>query len=351
LQIIKDLTPEHFWMLAAHNREWRTIATRTGSTDRGLVENAIAKLYAVTGHAQPDFVWSESPHQMLTALANTREHTGLVPMRDALVQALQPEPNEVEARKYLRPILLTMGPAPFERFMDQQPALVMETLPDSLRSLMIGCLSEIFIGLELDWISFHDFCDRHLGVKYEPKRLEQIRLWSEIARSCYWWAPYETTCFVSERPATLHIDARERLHNLQGPAMAFNDGWSLFALHGAFVSQRLVMHPHEARLDDLPLDENLDVLHATIEMLGHDRFLAAAQARMVNEDAFGRLYRILFHDYEPLMMVEVVNATPEPDGSARRNLLRVPPETESAREAVAWSFGRRASDYDPAVQT
>jgi hypothetical protein len=50
-------------------------------------------------------------------------------------------------------------------------------------------------------------------------------------------------------------------------------------------------------------------------------------------------------------MIEVVNATPDPDGSVRRHLLRVPPETESAREAVAWSFGRRTKDYAPVVQT
>jgi hypothetical protein len=95
------------------------------------------------------------------------------------------------------------------------------------------------------------------------------------------------------------------------------------------------------------LDENLEVLHATIEMLGHERFLAAAKAHLVQEDDFGRLHLIQFHDYEPLLMVEVVNVTPDPDGTVRRHLLRVPPETESAHEGVAWSFGRRAGDYAP----
>jgi|ERR1035437_6721568 hypothetical protein len=78
-------------------------------------------------------------------------------------------------------------------------------------------------GLEFDWLSHHDFCERHLGVKYESGRLERIRLWSEIAKSCYWWAPYETTCFVSDRPTEIHLDARERLHNLREPAMAFSE--------------------------------------------------------------------------------------------------------------------------------
>ena len=44
-------------------------------------------------------------------------------------------------------------------------------------------------------------------------------------------------------------------------------------------------------------------------------------------------------DDEPLRVVEVVNSTPEPDGTYRRYLLRVPPTTRTAREAVAWTFG------------
>ncbi len=110
------------------------------------------------------------------------------------------------------------------------------------------------------------------------------------------------------------------------------------------------MHPNEVGLEDLPLDESLEVVQATIEMLGHECFLAAAKGRLVQEDGFGRLRRIQFNDYEPLLMLEVINATADPDGGARRHLLRVPPETESAHEAVARSFSRRVGDYGPAVQ-
>lgn len=133
--------------------------------------------------------------------------------------------------------------------------------------------------------------------------------------------------------------------------MAFNDGWSLYAIHGSFVSERLVMQPEEVSLNDLPLDTDLEVLHATIELLGHEHFLSAARAKLVQEDDFGRLYRIHYYDYEPLLLVEVMNATPEQDGFVRRHLLRVPPEVETAQEAVAWSFGRRTKEYDPVVQT
>jgi hypothetical protein len=50
-------------------------------------------------------------------------------------------------------------------------------------------------------------------------------------------------------------------------------------------------------------------------------------------------------------MVQVVNATPEPDGSARSYWLRVPPDMRTAREAVAWTFALGEGEYAPAVQT
>ena len=41
----------------------------------------------------------------------------------------------------------------------------------------------------------------------------------------------------------------------------------------------------------------------------------------------------------------------EPDGTFRRYWLRVPPNTRTAREGVAWTFGLTAEEYRPLVQT
>jgi hypothetical protein len=47
----------------------------------------------------------------------------------------------------------------------------------------------------------------------------------------------------------------------------------------------------------------------------------------------------------------VINSTPEPDGRFKRYWLRVPPDTKTAHEAVAWTFGVPAKDYSPTVET
>ncbi len=50
-------------------------------------------------------------------------------------------------------------------------------------------------------------------------------------------------------------------------------------------------------------------------------------------------------------MVEVLNSTPEADGSRKTYFLRVPPATQTAREGVAWTFGLRADGYLPAMES
>jgi hypothetical protein len=59
------------------------------------------------------------------------------------------------------------------------------------------------------------------------------------------------------------------------------------------------------------------------------------------EDDFGRLWVIKKPDQNDLVMkwVEVVNTTPETDGSFSRYFLRVPPAMRSAKQAVAWCGG------------
>src|SRR5208283_5368468 len=112
--MIQQLMPEQVRMLETHYREWRAVATRSGPADRNLVQSAIGKLYAASGHDWPSFVWCESPRELLTSLAKTLGRFGPVPLRDSLLQPLRLGASEVETRKCFRPMLWRLGTALFE---------------------------------------------------------------------------------------------------------------------------------------------------------------------------------------------------------------------------------------------
>jgi len=101
------------------------------------------------------------------------------------------------------------------------------------------------------------------------------------------------------------------------------------------------------------------------EIHGAAAYLRDAGARRLDHDtAFGTLW---CHDIgeEALLMVEVVNHSPEPDGSYRHYFLRADPKLRpilrdgsfgapqplTARNAVASTFALRGAEYRPEAES
>jgi hypothetical protein len=82
----------------------------------------------------------------------------------------------------------------------------------------------------------------------------------------------------------------------------------------------------------------------------HDSVVEAAVGNRlaVRSDATGSLYRAVGTQ---LALLLVQNSTPEPDGSFKHYILRVPPWLTSPISAVAWTFGLTVQEYAPAHES
>uniref|UniRef100_UPI003B9FB2CF DUF6745 domain-containing protein n=1 Tax=Streptomyces sp. NEAU-S77 TaxID=3411033 RepID=UPI003B9FB2CF len=174
---------------------------------------------------------------------------------------------------------------------------------------------------------------------------------SAVARAAGWWWPYEKAVVIAERPAELHRDEAGRLDRGDGPALAFPDGFALYAWRGMPVPAEFLDQLGELTPDRIRAEENAELRRVMLEHYGYDRYLDESGAQPVHRDETGVLWRIDLVDDEPVVMVEVVNSTPEPDGTHRTYWLRVPPRTRTAREGVAWTFGLEAETYVPERET
>lgn len=158
-----------------------------------------------------------------------------------------------------------------------------------------------------------------------------------------------------ERPLAVRLDDQGRLHSEHGPALAYPDGTAAWALHGVVVPRHVVSQPDRITVDEIDAQDNVEVRRVMVERFGADRLVREGGAELVHEDAAGRLWRRPMPGNrwgeEPVVMVEVVNSTPEPDGSHRRYFLRVPPTTRTATAAVAWTFGIEDGWYAPVRET
>jgi hypothetical protein len=136
-----------------------------------------------------------------------------------------------------------------------------------------------------------------------------------------------------ERPGVLH--SHEKAAIGYGKDSEINRYFS----NGVFLPRYVIENPEKITVDDIENERNVEIRRVKINRYGQERYLLDSDARIVAEDDFGILYRKTFFDDEPLMMVKVVNSTPEPDGTFKDYFLRVDPNAygglKTARAAVA----------------
>ena len=173
----------------------------------------------------------------------------------------------------------------------------------------------------------------------------------EVARACGGWWPNRSGVLLCERPVRLALDDQGRLHSGSGAAVEYPDGWSIWAWHGVRVPPRVIEDPESLRAQEILAERDVEVRRAMIERVGNDRFIRDAGGQRVAEDDTGVLWRLDLPNDEPLVCVEVTDASPARDATFRRYVLRVPPRVYSPREAVAWTFGIGAEEYRPAAES
>jgi hypothetical protein len=81
-----------------------------------------------------------------------------------------------------------------------------------------------------------------------------------------------------------------------------------------------------------------------IEIMTPERYVREGGAQCIVTDAVGKLWQSRW-GFDTWNAVEVINGTPEPDGTNRRYYLQVPSEVRTPIEAVAWTYGLNAERY------
>ncbi|HSA51037.1 MAG TPA: hypothetical protein VLH10_13155 [Yinghuangia sp.] len=393
-------------MLADTADAWSAVAAATGPADRAEAEAGIRDAYRAAGLVAPaKILWYESP--LAAAVAATVISGSYKPQDLAAVGLPVRAPAGSRAGASVRDKIRT---ATWERARGEAASLLGQTtwaqawheVAERLWAPTTGLTARIRDGIEgaveaavgartvptrtsnrtgqgsssvrtvaaearaatLDalggqhdaaWLAAFDglrHCFPELAASPAAEALDAV---ARVARSAGWWWPYEGVVLVAERPTTLFRDENARLHSGEGPALAFPDGFALHAWRGMPIPADFVtgLGPQGSGLDvnRIRNEDNAELRRVMLEIYGYDRYLSEVGARPLHRDATGVLWRIDLPGDEPIVMVEVLNSTPEPDGTTRTYWLRVPPRTRTAREGVAWTFGLTEAEYQPARET
>ncbi|MFH8375629.1 DUF6745 domain-containing protein [Streptomyces cyaneofuscatus] len=331
-----------------HVNSWRDVAAATGAADRSAAEEGVRRAYRTAGLAEPErIVWAESPRAAVEAV-------------EKLADAGRSVREEVRTRPWAeerRRMYDELGPAGWSALWSATGAQLWETTAALAERIRSGVVADLAGKPEDEGAVRLVLLDAVLGqhdaawLAAFDGRGDLLRGLAEVARNAGWWWPYERAVVISERPEALHRDEAGRLDHGAGPALAYRDGFALYAWRGmpvpaAFLAELASLTPQRIREE-----ENAELRRVMLEYYGYDRYLTESGAEPVHRDETGILWRIALDGDEDVVMVEVVNSTPEPDGTHRTYWLRVPPATRTAKDGVAWTFGMDGAAYAPVRQT
>jgi hypothetical protein len=356
----EQLAPEQLARLRAYAARWAAIRRSTEPADRAAAEDGARLAYHAAGLRPPArFVWCESPIALasLTRRASRRDGPNVKP---ALIHRLRRRVAAAVRRRVHKRVRAAVESAvnSADALVASASDAVMLRAPDENLSLLQCARNgfplswSLFAGHgfrdcaagphDLSWLGAYDYIRHVLGLRDETASLPGLL---QLAASVGWLQPHQHTCWLAERPDLLRGDALGRLHSANGPALRYPDGWSVWAWKGVEVPYWIIERPERITLASIDDELDVQVRRCMIEIMTPQRYVALGGAVRVAEDETGVLWRRAWLGFDAWAAVEVINATPEPDGTRKHFFLQVPANIQTAREAVAWTYGLRANAY------
>lgn len=189
-----------------------------------------------------------------------------------------------------------------------------------------------------------------LGVEFKSLDRKIFDLLCQLSRGAHAFVFYKRVCLLSESPVRFRLKGDPTApHCDNGPVLTYADGLEVYGWKGIAVPPVTILL--ETTLELIERERNSEVRRVLVERYGLGRYIQDTNAELVMEDECGLLYKVEQEGDEPILVVQVTNSTADEDGTYKKYFLRVPPETRSPREGVAWTFALDADDYAPDCET
>jgi hypothetical protein len=212
------------------------------------------------------------------------------------------------------------------------------------------------------WQSYIAFFRDIIELQLSDEIWDRSRAFDD-AQSAGWWWPCRDFVMVCDTPAELHVEqvgpsgwGSHRLHCEDGPAVVWADGWGVYSWHGTRVPRDLIEIGWT--VEQIMAERNTEIRRCAIERMGWNRFVAAADFKLVDEcpdpsnpGQVLRLYDIPRKVLDlPVRALICTNATTERDGHRHTFGLTIPTDCSTALSAAAWTFDLTEREYKELVR-
>ncbi len=324
---INSLTPEQAALIVVYREKWMRIAFSTEPIDKQKAARTVTEAYSLIGKKKPNIIFVDSPYAVYKKYEELTKRCSLDRLL-ILAYLLQSE------------IWNKLVPQLCEELTSKITKQVKSGLKEKLKYPIgtqeflenVGlCIYYITPKEFVDCCNLIDFCIDVLNLSYSYET-EWILLQS-IVKSCGIIYAYEEIAIICDRPRILSFDNQNRLHAEGSPAIQYADGFSVYAYHGVTLPEKYgKLHPNQWQAQWLLEEKNAELRRVLMQGIGYSRICQELQALELDRWQEYSLLKINNDvDIEPIYLLKMTCPS-----TGFIHALRVPPNVESARDAIAW---------------
>lgn len=235
-------------------KDWTAIGLSTAPADRPVAEAAMWGLYREVGMKPPEMIWCASPRALVFQrlyIAASEAHGSRLVDSERIVRLLRNRRQGQTATAIWAGLYSRMSAEQVDIIADmiggriEQPLdvaiqknvrtpvnTVVKAILESARPAN-AIFSGVMWGNQEISVAPGLYYRDEFGMVQETEPLSPL---IQLARSAGWVIPCASMCLLCDRPEVIHLDADGRLHNADGPAIRWRDGFSVYALHGQGVT-------------------------------------------------------------------------------------------------------------------
>ena len=310
---IEKLTPEQEALLPAFVDYGLQYGLNTSPCDRPKAEAAIRAHYAALNRPEPKLIiWLDSPHQGAIGAA--------------MLAGTKFSGAQVRAQVWAQV---------WDQVRDQVGAQVRDQVPSTYINYS-----------DYGWVSFYEYFRRHTNIKFPKKLLDKFdSIAAGLKSGIYEIYPHKGLCVGVRPPEKIFRDEHGRIHNTEGPAIRFRDGFSVYAIHGRRLPAWIWERRDTITREEFLQEKNAEVRGGMYAVLGQKRVFDLIGAEEVARESANNETYILYRTKERIggkfwQWVGVKCPTTGTD-----YLLGVPDSVTSPMAGASGTWGLQKEDY------
>ncbi|MGV0105057.1 DUF6745 domain-containing protein [Nostoc sp. DSM 114160] len=349
MSLIEKLTPEQEALIPVYREKWRAIALSTERIDKEKAAEIVKAAYIAIDYEQPEILFHDSPYaacnwmlklspQFVDSYLNEPKSLDSL-FSPHIFQELSRKLHEQLGKKllYKQFYKYFSGMADtlvnheiFNDLIEKFCTQVNEQLEDHSWLIEVYLHNSFRLENHGNWMDGYDFCISVLNIDHPQ---QEWKVFQSLIQECGWLFAYDDICIICDRPLHLRFDNQNRLHAEGEPAIEFIDGYSLYSYHGVTLPEKYgKIHPQQWQSQWILTEENAELRRVLIQGIGYARICEELQAIELDNWQEYTLLKIDNNvDIEPIYLLKMTCPS-----TSFIHALRVPPNMNSAREAISW---------------